>query len=209
MPLVVSAELAVEERLVVVRVEPRQRARDERLVELLRVLERGDRLRAVDDDVVLGVDELAAVRPHEPVRPVRVAGGVAEREAGRRALGLQRLAQLEEAGDVLRDRVEARGLDLALAVDDALPGGAHHDRDPLLVVHAVRLGRVVPAAVLVAEVVGEVGDVDQLVRILVRVLHRADDDVGTAADVGGHRRLGPHVLPAFGVDAHLDAGHLA
>ena len=96
-------QLAVEERLVVVRVEPRQRARDERFVELLRVLERGDRLRAVDDDVVLGVDELAAVRPDEPVRPARVARRVAERETGRRSLRLQRLAELEEAGHVLRE----------------------------------------------------------------------------------------------------------
>ena len=97
-------QLAVEERLVVVRVEPRQRAGNERLVQLLRVLERGDRLGAVDDDVVLGVDELAAVRPHEPVRPARVARRVAEREARRRALRLQRLAQLEEARHVARAR---------------------------------------------------------------------------------------------------------
>ena len=183
-------------------------SRDERLVELLRVFERGDRFRAVDDDVVLGVDELAAVAPHEPERPVRVTGGVAEREAGRRALGLQRLAQLEEAGEVPRERVEARGLDLALAPDQRSTCGAHHDGDPLLVVLAVGLGRLVPAAVLVAQVVGEIRYVDELVGILVRVFHRADDDVGTAADVGGDRRLRPHVFPAFGVDAHFDAGQL-
>ena len=35
----------------------------------LRVFERGDRLRAVDHDLVLLVDHLAAVRPHQPVAP--------------------------------------------------------------------------------------------------------------------------------------------
>jgi hypothetical protein len=141
-------DLAVEERLVVVRVEPRQRPGDERVVELLRVFERGDGLGAVDDDVVLGVDHLAAVRPQQPERPVRVAGGVAEREAGRRALRLERLAQLQEAAHVARELIEARGLDHALAADERRAGGAHHDRDPLLVVHPVILRGLVPAAVL-------------------------------------------------------------
>src|SRR5205085_11874535 len=36
----------------------------------------------------------------------------------------------------------------------------------------------------------------------------ADDDVGTRADIGRHRRLGPHVLPALGIDPHLDPGLL-
>ena len=93
MPLLVQRDLPVEERLVVVRVEPRQRARHERAVELLDVLERLDRLRAVDHDLVVLVDQLAAVRPDEPVHPrVAVAGRVAEREAAGRAFLLQRLA---------------------------------------------------------------------------------------------------------------------
>ena len=108
--------------------------------------------------------------------------------------------------EVARHRVEARRLDVAVAVDDGVAGRAHHDRAPLLAVHPVGLGRLVPAAVLVAEVVRDVGDVDELVGVLVRVLHRADDDVRTAADVGRDRRLGTHVLPAFRVDPHVDAG---
>src|ERR1019366_6521514 len=92
---------------------------------------------------------------------------------------------------------------------DAVAGAAHRDRDPLvLVVHTVGLGRVVPAAVFGAEVVREVGHVRQLVRILVRILVGADDDVGAAADIGRHRRLGPHVFPAFAVHAHFDTGFL-
>src|SRR5450755_2496258 len=41
-----------------------------------------------------------------------------------------------------------------------------------------------------------------------RVFHGADDDVGTAAYVGSDGRFRAHVLPAFGVDADLDARHL-
>ena len=89
-----DADLPVEERLVVVRIQPRQRAGNEGLVELLRVFERGDRLRTVDDDVVLLVDHLAAVRPYDPVAPgVGVARRVAQREAGRQTLGFQSLAK--------------------------------------------------------------------------------------------------------------------
>src|SRR3546814_5016278 len=53
--------------------------------------------RSVDDNVVLVVDHLAAESPHQPVGPRTVADRIAERHAGRRALGMQRLAQLEEA----------------------------------------------------------------------------------------------------------------
>ncbi|MGY4459719.1 hypothetical protein ACVWYI_003679 [Bradyrhizobium sp. LB13.1] len=104
-----QAEFAVEERLVVVRVVPRQHAGDEGLVELLDVFERGDRLRRVDHDLVLVVDDLAAECPQRPLAPpVGVARGVAEREAGRRIVLLQGLAQLEEAGGVLGEFIRSR-----------------------------------------------------------------------------------------------------
>ncbi len=208
MPFAVRESCPSRNALLLFGIEPRQRTGNERLVELLRVLERGDRFRAVDDDVVLGVDELAAVRPDEPMRPARVAGCVAEGEARGRALGLERLAQLQESAEVARDGIEARGLDLALAIDDGIARGAHHDGDPLVAVHAVVLGDRIPAAVLVAQVVREVGDVDELLGILVRVLHRADDHVRPTAHVGGNRGLRAHVFPPFGVDAHGNARHL-
>jgi hypothetical protein len=84
----------------------------------------------------------------------------------------------------------------------------HRQRNPFLPFHSIGLGGVVPAAVFGAEIVGDVGHVDQLVRILVRVLEGADDNVGAAADIGRHRRLGPHVFPALAVHAHLDTGLL-
>jgi hypothetical protein len=53
-----DADLAVEEGLVVVRVQPRQRAGHERRVQLLGVLQRLDGLGAVDDHLVVLVDHL-------------------------------------------------------------------------------------------------------------------------------------------------------
>ena len=70
--------------------------------ELLGVFERRDGLGQVDDDVVVVVHHLAAVRPQAPVNPaVGVAGGVAERKAGRLAGLLEALAQLEIPGGVV------------------------------------------------------------------------------------------------------------
>ena len=92
-----DAELAGEEGAVVVDVEPAFGARDEGLVELLRVFDGLHRLRAVDDDLAALVDHLAAMAPQQPVRVVvAVADAVAVREAGRMAGLLQRLAEFEE-----------------------------------------------------------------------------------------------------------------
>src|SRR5882672_1104665 len=203
------ADLPVEERLVVVGVEPRERSRDEGLVELLAVVERGLGLGARDDDVALSVDHLAAVRPHQPVGPdVAVARGVAECEAGRQALRLVRLRELEEARGVLRELAEARFLHRADAMDDGVAGTTHRHRDPFALLGAIVLADIVPAAVLAAEIVRDVAHVHQLVRILVRILEGRDDDIGPAADVRRHRRLGPYVFPALVVDTYFDAGLL-
>ena len=199
-------DLAVEERLVVVRIEPRQRAGNERRVELLAVLERFQRLRAVDHDLVVGVDELAAERPDEPVAPQAVPRGVAERHATRRALPCDSLRHLEEVVGRRREGVEAGRLQHAFPVDHHRAGGAERDADPLLAIRPeVGLARGIPSAVLLAEVFGEVGDVEQLVRIEVGVVVGRQDDVRTGAGVGRHRRLRAHVLPALVVDANFDA----
>ena len=94
---------------------------NEGLVELLAVLERRDRLRAVDHDVVLRVDHLAAVRPDEPVAP-----GVARRRSRCRARTrpacpspLAPWQSLRKPASVLREGVEARRLHGAIAIDQA------------------------------------------------------------------------------------------
>ena len=65
------------------------------------------------DHLAAFVDHLAAVAPQEPVREVvAVAHGLAQCEAGRLALGLQRLAHLQEVVGVLREIREAGLLDM-------------------------------------------------------------------------------------------------
>src|SRR6266446_6353645 len=206
-----DADLVVEERLVVVRIEPGERSRHEGLIELLGVLERLQRLRAIDDDVVLLVDQLSAERPDEPMRPgVAVAGGVAEREADRMVLRLERLAELQEPRGVARETVEPHFLHLADAVDEGVARGAEGHADPAPAAGLEVLpANVVPAAVLLAQILGEIGHVEQLLGVEVRVVEGREDDVGAGADVRRHRRLGTHVLPALAVDTHFDAGAFA
>ncbi len=202
-----QADLAIEEGLVVVRVQPRQRARDEGGVHLLGIFERLDRLRAVDHDLVVRVHQFAAMRPEQPVRPQAVARRIAQGKTGRRALGVQRLEQGQECRRVLGEGIETRRLDLALAVDQHRTGGAEADTDPLLAVGAqIGLAGRVPAAVLLAQVVGQVGDVEQLLRVEVGVVVGRQDDVRAGAGVGRDGRLRAHVFPALVVDTHLDAG---
>ena len=87
---------------------------------------------------------------------------------------------------------------------------AQRQADPLLAVLAlaVVLADGYQPPYLLAEIVGDVGEVDQLVGIEVRVVGPAEDDVGAGADVGRHGGLRPDVFPAFLVDPHLDAGLL-
>ena len=79
---------------------------------------------------------------------------------------------------------------------------AERNADPVvgLVLLAVLLAEEAPAAVALAEILGEVGQLDQLVGIDVRVLAPAEDDVGAGAGVGGDGRLLADVLPADEVD---------
>src|SRR3546814_4503249 len=93
------------------------------------------------------------------------------------------------------------------AVRAIIIGGAGVDGEqayPLSVFQSIALRRIVPAAILVAEIVGKVGQRHELVGILMRVVEPAEDDVGAGADVGRDRRLGAHVLPRLVVDARSE-----
>src|SRR5882724_6671215 len=115
--------------------------------------------------------------PQRPMAPaIGVAGGMAEREAARRALFLERLAELEETRIILGELLEAGGPYVAHAVVEASRRCALRQRDPLAVAHAVLRARAVPAAVFVAEICREIGEIDQLVGELVRIVVGPDDD---------------------------------
>ena len=173
----------------------------------MRVFDGLHRLGAVDDDLAALVDHLAAVAPEQPVGVVvAVADAVAMREAGGMADLLQRLAEFEEARRVLREFGEAGFLDPAVAIDDGVADGRQRQADELAVARGVALRAVIPAAILVAEIVAEVGDVEQLVGILVGVVEPDQHEVGAGADIGGDGGLRADVLPAFLVDANLHAG---
>ena len=123
-------------------------------------------------------------------------------------VALQLLGAFEDLLRVGGEFLEARLVDPGLAIDHARAGGAERQADPLAVAHAVFLRRVVPAAIFVAEIVGEVGQRHELVGILVRVVVPAENDVGAGADIRGDRRLRPDVLPGFRLELHRDAGRL-
>jgi hypothetical protein len=126
------------------------------------------------------------------------------------ACRLQLLAHLEEARQVGRRRLVADRVDRRLAPDQWAGGAAEGQADPVVgaVLLAVLLADEHPAAVLLAEVFGDVGQLDQLVGIDVRRVAEADDHVRAGAGIGGDRGLLGDVLPPHEVDTDLDAGRL-
>ncbi|GCC47371.1 hypothetical protein chiPu_0031508, partial [Chiloscyllium punctatum] len=99
-------------------------------------------------------------------------------------------------------------IDQRLAIDQRTARGAERQADPALRLraHAIAFCERKPAAVTLVEIIGDVGQFDQLVDIDVRRIAEADDDIGTGAGVRGHRSLLVDVLPADEVDLDLDAG---
>src|SRR3954468_4983077 len=147
------------------------------------------------------------MRPHEPVTPGgSIADGIAEREAGRRAAGMQRAAQLQKTVEVARDLVETRRLYLARAIHDAARRESHPKRDPMSVCRAVRFDGVIPTTVLVAKIVCELGEIQAFVGIELRLTIAAHDDVGTGAEIGGHRGLRCEIFQFYVFDLTRNAG---
>jgi hypothetical protein len=111
---------------------------------------------------------------------------------------------------VFRHLVEADRLQDRLAVDQRTRGRAERQSDPgvALVLLAVALRQRQPAAVPLADIVGDVGQLDQLVDIDVRRIGEADDNIGAGTGIRGHRGLLVDVLPADEVDLDLDPGLL-
>src|SRR6185437_7193588 len=104
-----------------------------------------------------------------------VTGRVREREAGRMAVLGQLLAHLQIARKVGWKSVEPGLLHPRDAIVQHRAAGAERQADPLALVRsavdrAVASRRVVPSAVLLSEVLGEIGELYQLVGKEVRVL---------------------------------------
>ncbi len=96
-----------------------------------------DGLRRVDDDLVVLVDGVGAVAPQDPVQPaVGVAGGMPEREAGRRVVLLERLAHFKEAREVLRELLEAGLVGRRLAIGHVAADGRDGNAEPVVAVLA-------------------------------------------------------------------------
>ena len=205
-----DVKLAGKERLVVRRVVPRRGTRNELTVERLDIFQRLHRLRRVDDDLVVLVDEVTAMGPQRPVQPgVGVARGVAERHAGRSAVLVETLAEFEEAGGVLREFLEARLLHRADAIVHQRAGAGDRNADPLAVlVLAVGIGGIRPAAVLLAEIVRDVRHIDALGRQQMRQRIKTPHHVEALPGVGRNRRLRLNVVVGFVGDVDFDAGGL-
>src|SRR5207248_5151698 len=103
------------------------------------------------------VDGIGAVTPQNPVQPcMSVAAGVAEREAGRRVVLLQRLAHLEETRKVFREFAEACLVRCRLSVGHVTAHSSNGDAEPVVAQLASLCGSVGPSAILLAEVIGDV-----------------------------------------------------
>jgi hypothetical protein len=109
---------------------------------------------------------------------------VAVSEADRMAGLLQRLAELEEIVGLGRECRPAGFLHPALAIDDRVADGGQRQADELAVARRIIARPVIPAAVFLTEVVGEIGDLEQLVGILVGIVEPDEHDVGPGADIG-------------------------
>ena len=114
-------------------------------------------MRAVDDHLVVFVDDGAAKGPNEPVCPTAVAGGVSQRHAARGALGLEGLEHFQKAIGVFGKAVDTCRLEVALAVDHDGATGPQRYAYPFFTIGLeVGLASGVPAAVFFAQVVAHV-----------------------------------------------------
>src|SRR5262249_3671684 len=118
---------------------------------------------------------------------------MSEREAGGSVVRLEGLAELEEPGRVLWKLLETGLFRSRDAVVDEGAGDRDRNRDPFAPGFSVGFRRGGPAAVLLAEIVGDVGDVEALLREQMRQRVKAPHHVEALPSVGGNRCLRLHV----------------
>jgi len=148
--------------------------------------------------------------PQQPVgKIVGVADRFAQGKSDRCVFGFQGLTHFQEAGGIFGHSLETGSLDLAVAIHQTNANHAQRYRNPLAIAHAVFAEDVIPTAVTVAERHRQIADIEQLGRILMRVIEPAQHDIGTAADIGRYRRLRPHVFETFAVGAYRHPGQFS
>ena len=157
-----ARDLAGQESLVVVRVQPPDAVFDARfLVEPLHVLHRLRGLAAIQRDLLaVLVHDRHAVGPQERVEPGVVVGeAVAHGHAERMALGLELDAGLQELVPGVGEALDPGLVEPVLPVVHQLADVSVGHRLPLALVDGQALDLVVPAALLLAHLLGDVGHV--------------------------------------------------
>src|SRR5882757_11006136 len=134
---------------------------------------------------------------------------MAKRHAARRAVLVQALEHFEHPRRVLGEFLEAGLFASRDTVIEQTSGGGDRNTDPLAVSGlAVILGRLGPAAILAAEIVGDVLDVGDLVAEQMRQGIETPDHVEALPGIGGDRRLGLQIVIGLVGDVDGDAGGL-
>src|SRR5262245_9264092 len=91
---------------------------------------------------------------------IAIAGGVAQCEARRRVVFLQRFAELQEAWKIRRNFVEPSLLDRGNALVEITADRSHRNPEPLVTLLAGYLSSGGPTAIFFAEIVGDVAHLD-------------------------------------------------
>ena len=193
-------DLARQERAVVRRVVPREAALVARVLpERLHELHGLHRGRAVEHDLLARPVHLhAAEAPRERVGPRgRVAEGVAERLADRLAFLLELHPDLPQLVERLWPRGLPDLLEPGLPVGELEPDDAVRQREPPPAVLRRGLGLRVVGALLRAQPLAQVGDVDEPVRVEVGPVVEHHDDIRPRARLD---RRGDSRLQVVGVD---------
>ena len=143
------------------------------------------------------------------MRPAAVASSVAQRHASRCALGLEGLEHFQIPIGVFGKAVDAGRFEVALAIHHDGAAGTQWHANPFFAIGLeVGFASGVPTTVFFAEVVADIGDIEQFVGVQVGIVVGRQNDVRPCTGVGRYRRFGAHIFPALVVHPHLDAGFL-
>ena len=137
---------------------------------------------------------------------IGVAGSVAKRVAGRRAVLLECLAHLEVAREIGREFLEASFIQRRLAIGQIAADRCDRNAEPVVAVLAGGGGSVGPSAVFLAEIVGNVVHLKNFGREQLRQRMQSPRQIEAGAGVCGDGCLRLHVFEGFAEHVHLGAG---